>query len=154
MQGPEHHPARGPEEEVVGDRRSHHLSRELQGESEGSQACGVDLRVDEDCGRLSSESVSRSGENRTVWRVGGYCVQSGENVEVDSRGGGQSPHRRIGFPSRGVSVRHLTGRLWRYRRPAEGRKDRECNLSRSECLCYAALKPILPHPTSDSSKVH
>ena len=44
----------------------------------------VDLWVDEDSGRLSSESVSRSGENRPVWGVGGYCVQPGEDVEVDS----------------------------------------------------------------------
>ena len=104
MQGIEHHPARGPEEEMVGDRRSYYLPRKLQSESEGSQACGVDLRVDEDCGRVPSESVSWSRENRTVWRVGGYGVQPGEDVEVDSRAGGQSPCRRLDCRSRGVSV--------------------------------------------------
>ena len=57
-----------------------------------------------DCGRVPSESVSWSRENRTVWRVGGYGVQPGEDVEADSRAGGQSPCRRLDCRSRGVSV--------------------------------------------------
>ena len=40
--------------------------------------------MDEDGGRVPAESVSRSGENRTVRRVGGYCLQPGEDVEADS----------------------------------------------------------------------
>ena len=40
----------------------------------------VDLRVDEDGGRVPSESLSWVGADRTVWGVGGDGVQPGEDV--------------------------------------------------------------------------
>ena len=65
----------------------------------------MDLRVDENGGRLSSESLSWVGVDRTVWGVDGDGVQPGEDVEVDGRGGDQSSYRDIAFPGRGVPVR-------------------------------------------------
>ena len=53
--------------------------------------------MDEDGGRVPTESVSWSRENRTVRWVGGDYLQPGEDVEVDSRAGGRGPYCRIAF---------------------------------------------------------
>lgn len=83
VQRSDHHPVRGAEEEEVCDRRTYRATRGIQVLPEGANACGVGLRVDEDCGKVPKKSVTWSGENRIVWGVGGDGVQPGEDLEAD-----------------------------------------------------------------------
>ena len=61
------------------DRRSHHTASGLQDEPEDSQAGGGDIRVDEDCGRISADPVSGSGAHRVGRILGGHGLQPGAN---------------------------------------------------------------------------
>ena len=63
----------------LGYRRTHHEARQLQGESEGAQEGGGNVRVDEDGGRVAQDSVPGSGEDEAGWVPRGYGLQPGED---------------------------------------------------------------------------
>ena len=69
----------------------------------------VDLRVDEDSGRVPSEPVPGVGEDRTVWGVGCDRVQPSEDVEADSRDGGRGACLRLVCRGRGAPFRPRSG---------------------------------------------
>ena len=78
----------------LGYRRSHHTASGLQDEPEDSQAGGGDIRVDEDCGRISADPVSGSGAHRAGRILGGHGLQPGADGQPAVATGG--PGRSVG----------------------------------------------------------
>ena len=83
------------------DRRSHHTASGLQDEPEDSQAGGGDIRVDEDCGRISADPVSGSGAHRAGRILRGHGLQPGADGYPPVATGG--PGRSVGVTRRGAA---------------------------------------------------
>ena len=122
------------------DRRSHHTASGLQDEPEDSQAGVGDIRVDEDCGRISADPVSGSGAHQAGRILRGHGLQPGADGQPAVTTGG--PGRSVGVTCPGSSAPHngLTGPRSPRRPPPESsagapspssisRKRRHCPLS-------------------------